>query len=260
MMTACWTLGMSYRAGLAREWASRPPGAGDVVTEQALRALPPPVQRYLRACGIVGRPLALRARIVWRDMLLRSAPERRWLKLKSEQLIVIDPPTRAAYMSCRLGGVIPFEGLDTLRDGHSLMQVRLLKVLPLAQSHGRYMDESALVTLLAELMFVPALALQRSVAWEPIDDRTASARLTHRGVTVSGTFHFNEANELVCFHSDDRYRDGKPPERLPWSAEVASYARGAQLSFPREVSATWHEPARDFTYVRGIVESVELAR
>lgn len=59
--------------------------------------------------------------------------------------------------------------------------------------------------------------------WQPMDDRSASAQLTYNGITVSGIFHFNEADELVRFDTNDRWQDGSPPKKIPWSANIEGY-------------------------------------
>lgn len=254
------TLQKTYRRGvdaeLHAERAADPQSNIPRFTELELAALPAPVQRFIRRSGFVGRPHTQNAKIIWQEMLLRRAPDAAWMRLTCEQFDAVREPTRLAFMKAKLAGVVPFEGLDAYQDGHGSMRMKLLKILPVGDAHGRYMDESALVTLLSEAMFLPSLALQSYLEWYPVDERRASARLTHRGVSVRGTFHFNEADEFVRFDTHDRWKDGAFPERIHWSAEVTSYAERDQLRFPRTVSATWHLPTGDFRYVTGTIDGV----
>ena len=120
------------------------------------------------------------------------------------------------------------------------------------------MDVSGLVTVLSESLLAPSYALQGYMKWQPVDDRSARAELTSHGITVSGTFHFNEADELIRFDSKDRWQDGTPQKQLPWSAQLEGYRVSQGLRYPTRVSATWHEPGGDFTYVHGTIESIEF--
>ena len=120
------------------------------------------------------------------------------------------------------------------------------------------MDESALVTVLSEALMAPSYALQGYMKWQPVDERSARAELTSNGITVSGIFHFNEADELVRFDTNDRWQDGTPPKKLPWSAYLGDYREARGIRYPTRVSAAWHEPSGDYTYVKGTIDSVEF--
>jgi hypothetical protein len=250
------TLQARYRSEVAAEIARHPPRPEGLITEPSIEHLPAPVQRFFRSSGFLGKPHTVNARLVWKTMLLRRGPRASWLRLHSEQFASTPEPTRLALMTARLGGIVPFEGRDKYQDGHGQMLIALGKLFVVADSQGRYMDESALVTVLSEALFTPSVALQDYIAWTARDDRSASACLRHRGLSVTGVFSFNDADELVRFDTQDRWRDGKPPLRMPWSANVTSYQRIDGVRLPCELSATWHEPAGDFTYVKGQLESV----
>lgn len=245
-----------FQDEVAAEVARNPPAACGLITEAALQGLPAPVQRFFRSSGFVGRPCTMNARIVWKTMLLKRSRRAGWMKLRAEQFMSVPEPVRIALMSTRIAGMFPFAGRDIYRDGHGQMLIQLLKCFTVADSHGSAMDESALVTFLSEALFAPSAALQDYIEWSARDARSAFARLRHRGLCVSGTFHFNEADELVRFDTGDRWRDGSPPVRMPWSANVASYQWVDGVRTPRALSATWHEPGGDFTYVQGVVDAI----
>ncbi|QRK04821.1 hypothetical protein JQX13_31960 [Archangium violaceum] len=91
-----------------------------------------------------------------------------------------------------------------------------------------------------------------------MDERSARAELTYKGITVGGTFHFNDADEMVRFDTNDRWQDGEPPRKIPWSAHLEDYRVAGGIRYATRVSATWHEPAGDLTYVTGTIESLEF--
>ncbi|MEY4512036.1 MAG: hypothetical protein RLZZ450_4158 [Pseudomonadota bacterium] len=251
-----WRVPARFRSEVAAELAKRGKRLVRNIEERELAGLPAPVQRFFRASGLVGTPHTLNARIVWRELLLRRSRRSLWMKLCCEQFASVPEPTRIALMTGKLGGVLRLEGRDKYQHGHGQMLITLMKVITVADARGRYMDESALVTLLSELPLVPSFALQKYLTWTAIDDRSARASITDHGLTVSGTFHFNDADECVRFDTDDRWRSGKTPRRTPWSAYFGGYETRGGLRTPYELSATWHEAAGDFTYARGTLESI----
>lgn len=251
-----WRVRARFRSEVAAALAKREKRIVHNVEERELVALPAPVQRYFRASGFVGKPHTLNARIVWREMRLRRSRHGLWMKLRCEQLVSVPEPTRIALMTGELAGVLTLEGRDKYQRGQGQMLITLMRVITVADARGRYMDESALVTVLSELLLVPSLALQKYITWTPIDDRSAQAAITDCGITVRGTFHFNDADECVRFDTDDRWRDGRSPRRLPWSAFFGDYQTRGGVRTPYELSAMWHEPAGDFAYVRGTLDSV----
>jgi hypothetical protein len=247
-----------YQAEVRAELANHPAGSPPLITEQDIAGLPSPVQRYFRANGYVGKPHTLNMRLSWRGMKLKRSHDADWMDLSCQQFNSVASPMRIALMKGRIAGFIPFEGRDKYQEGHGSMLIKAAKVLTVGESTGSPMDTSGLVTVLSEALLAPSYALQGYMKWQPVDDRTARAELTHNGLTVSGTFHFNERDELIRFDSSDRWQDGKPPKQLPWSAQIDSYRELNGIRFPTHVSATWHEPGGDLTYVEGTLESVEF--
>lgn len=252
------TLQTVYRNEVEDELVRHPALPAPPITEADIAKLPDPVQRYFRAGGFVGRPHTNNARIVWREMLLKRSRDADWLKLDCQQFNSVAEPTRIALMTSRIGGLIPFEGRDKYQQGHGDMQIKLLKVFTVGETRGRHMDESALVTVLSEALITPSYALQSYLHWDPIDAHAAAAELRYAGLSVRGVFHFNDADELVQFETKDRWQDGRPPKKYPWSAHFGHFRVRNGLRYPTEVSATWHEPGNEFTYVRGTIESIDF--
>jgi len=73
------------RAGLAR------PIDAQVLTEVDVAPLPDPVQRYLRATGMVGQPRIRNYRIRFRGRI-RSGPTARWMPFEADQQSFTDRP------------------------------------------------------------------------------------------------------------------------------------------------------------------------
>ena len=257
MVLPHWTsLERLFRQEVQDELAKHPAAPSGVLTGEELAGLPEPVQRYFRASGFLGRPRVVNLRLHWARMRLKRSRDADWMALECEQFNSVPQPARIVLMRAKLAGFVPFEGRDKYQDGHGNMRVRLGRVLTVADAKGPPMDASGLVTVLAEALLAPSHALQPYTTWEPVDASSARARFTFGGVSVSGTFHFNDADECVRFDTEDRWQDGRPPRKVPWSANFGAYRREDGLRFPTAVSATWHEPGGDFTYVEGTLRGL----
>lgn len=253
MRASLCSLEQTYRSEVERELTKHPPRSVGVLAEADIAPLPPPVQRFLRKSGFVGRPHVMNVRIRWGELRLKRARDADWLVLDCQQFNSVPEPTRIALMKARLGGLVPFDGRDKYQDGHGELAVKLLRLVPVATARGPEIDAAELVTVLSEAFFAPSLVIQPYVAWEALDERRARATLTHGGLSVRGVFRFDEHDDLVRFDTEDRFQDGKPPRRLPWSAELWAYREVDGIRFPTQVRATWHEPEGDFTYGVGTI-------
>jgi hypothetical protein len=187
------------------------------------------------------------------------------MPLECRQFNSVAEPARIVFMDGRLLKVLPFQGRDKYQDGHGQMRVMALGILKVVDEASPKLDESALVTVLAEAMLVPGYILEDYMRWEPIDSLRAKATLEWNRTTVSGIFHFAPAGEWLRFDTQVRWQQGADSLPVPWSAYAGGYAdgngdgrgQGIGIRFPRQVGAIWHEPEGDFEYARGTLERIE---
>jgi hypothetical protein len=241
-----------YRTEVRQERKRHSAGRAPSVRDVDLERLPDPVRGYLRRCGWVGRPLALNAEVEWSESAIRLGPGRPWMELDTHQFNSVAEPMRAAYMRGRFLGLVPMEGRDLYQDGSGHMLIRLAGRLTVGDVTGPEMDQSALVTILAETLLVPGYALQPYVEWTPVDARTARATVRHRGTAAAGTFHFGAEGDFRRFDTDDRYYGTGPDvRRVPWTAEALEHGEQDSLRIVRALRAVWHLPEGDFEYFTG---------
>lgn len=240
------------------ELTRHPPRPARVFDEAGTRHLPTPVRRFLDVTGWRGRPVPTNARLRWTDVTFRRGPDEDWMDLHCEQLNAAIDPTRLVYMTTRvLGGMVAFAGRDKLQRGQGSMRITLGGVL-LGDTHDAAMDVSAHVTWLAELPFLPSVALASGVTWEAIDDRRAFARWDTPAATVTGTFHFDGDGHVTRFETDDRfYSDGANTRRVPWEVRCGDWHAHPSVHLPRWAEARWRLPEGDLPYFRGGIEAVE---
>ena len=138
------------------------------------------------------------------------------------------------------------------------MLINVLGLFTVVDAKGEHMDDSALVTTLAEFTIAPSYALQPYITWRSIDSMTAGATLEFNNRKVSGIFHFNEAGECTRFDTDSRWQFGEDASPIKWSAICGNYKEKNGIKFPTSFSAVWHEEKGDFEYFKGTISGLEF--
>jgi hypothetical protein len=232
----------------------------EIITESDIAHLPEPVQKYFRFTGIVGKPMPYNCTIDWEDVQFKMSPEKEWIPIKCLQFNSVKEPARFAYLYAPKMGVNIFVGRDKYQQGKGNMHIKLMGLFTIQDAWGKAMDESSLVTILSETLFVPGYALQQYVSWEEIDSLSAKATITHNGISVSGIFYFNEKGEMTHFTSYDRnYVDTDGNEqKVEWVANVEYYTQNDGLILPGYVSATWKRPEGDYQYFKGKIKALKF--
>jgi hypothetical protein len=249
-----------YVAEIEAELKKFPVYKPQVITENDMAFLPEPVQKYLRYCGYVGKMHVSNARVEWKDVYLKRDIGTSWMKMDCYQFNSVAEPTRIVYMKAKLLGLFPFEGRDKCQDGHGNMLIRFLRLLTVADVKGKEMDASALVTVLAEALFIPGYVFQNYISWSGIDSNTVKATLQFKGTIVTGLFYFNERGEFTRFETYDRYYSAKEAasKKIKWTATVSDYTEENGIRFPSVFKATWNREEGDFDYFKGKVASVQF--
>jgi len=231
----------------------------DIITERDIAALPEPVQKYFRHCGYLGKEKMINAEVEWKDVYIKMSADKKWISLDCYQFNSVPEPTRIVYMKSSILGVFPFEGRDKYQDGHGNMLIKLLKIIKVADAKGKEMDESALVTILAETLIIPTYALQDYIKWYAIDSNTVKALIKYNGTEVSGLFYFNEQGEIIRFQTDDRYysEKGTKYKKVKWSGVLGNYIEKNGIKFPSDFRAIWHNEEGDFEYFKGTIADIK---
>jgi hypothetical protein len=239
------SLSAEYTRALAVA-APVPPGAP--LTEADLAPLPAPVQRYIRASGALGQPRVHDFRAHWTGRI-RAGADEPWMDFTAEQMNTLDPPRRFFFMDAVMKG-LPVDVFHRFDEAGATMRVRLLSAVTMVDAAGPMMTRSETVTLFNDLcLFAPGELVRPSITWEAVDEHTARARYTQGPDTIAATLHFNDADALVDFESDDRSPDpeGKSGP-MRWTTPISVYARVGPARVAQTAEVRWHPPAGAWTY------------
>jgi hypothetical protein len=231
------------------------------ITEADLAPLPPPVQRYLRVTGFVGQPRITSYQLRFRGRM-RGSPTDPWMPFEAIQQSFADAPTRLFLMDATMTGV-PVQSFHRFVGPSATFAVKVAGAVTMVDARGPDMDRAETVTLFNDMcILAPGTLISPSIAWEPIDDRTARARFTNGAHTVEATLHFDAEGQLVDFVSDDRLRssrDGSSFARQRFSTPLRGYQAYGPVRLARFGEARWHAPAPEGEFAYGEFELLEIS-
>lgn len=230
-----------------------------VYTREDFKSLPPLIQTYLEECGYIGSPRKSILQMEYKKVDFSLGQNRPKLKIDYSQVDFANAPVRLAFIDSKMFGV-PFQGYDYFVNGKGGMKGVLAKSFQLFDQTGEQMDKAALVTYLAEIIFLPEVLLQNFVSFNQLDSHRVEARIEYKGVKASGVFHFNDAYEMFCFSTDERGQSSSDGsiENIPWEAQCQEYKLYSDgIKRPSIFRAVWKYPDQDFIYFDGKISSVD---
>jgi hypothetical protein len=234
------------RAALVRLWRDARAANSHPVTVEDLAVLPAPVQRWLTASGVVGKPAA---RTVWLRQRggLRTSPGGRSWAAQAEQDFTIDEPGFVWRVRLSMYQV-PIAGRDSYLAGHGAMRIAAASLIPVVDATGPEIDQGTLLRFLGEIVWFPSAALAPYLRWEPIDDASARATMTYRGVTASARFSFDDEGRMMRLSAQRYMADGTGARLRPWSVIATDWRVMDGVVVPTRGSAVWNLAEGDFDY------------
>lgn len=240
-----WRFERSFR-GDVRQQLDRQRGMNPaLVAEADLVPLPLPVQRYLRASGVVGKPRVLNMRVEFEGEMREKGKD--YFPFHSVQYNFFDEYSRLFYMNARMKGM-EVHGYHRYRGQHASMDIRLFGMLPVVRHAGPVLDKTETVTLFNDLcLLAPAALIDARIRWEALDSLSAKAIFTNGNITVSAVLYFNADGQLVNFISEDR-TEVNANLHIPFSTPVHRWQLMDGRQVINEGDAVWHYPDGPFVY------------
>ncbi len=208
-----------------------------------LAGKPKLLRDYIAYCGLLNRPMMHHSVTTHNDVDFLLQTDKPMVKIQYTQINFANSYERLAFIDTKMADVVPFQGLDALIDGAAKMHGVLGKLCTVFNVGGHEMNQSAMVTVLAEGIVCPSFFMNEDIVWEPLDDKHLKATISQDTITVSGVFEFDENGAIISFYTKDRYQeDNGQNKKLDWIARCGSYAQKDGVKRPTFFQGVWVLP------------------
>jgi hypothetical protein len=225
------------------------------VTRDKLAPLPPPVQRYLEYCNVVGKRTVRTVHLTQRGFFRRGD---KWLPLTAEQYFTVNPPAFLWHGSVRMAPLLRVTGGDSYLDGKGHLSMRLLSLFKVADLRGPELDQSELLRYMLETSWFPTGWLSNYLSWEELDNRSAKVTINDRGVQASGTLHFTDEGQLTKFTAERYYDEGHDKFTLKqWAPRVSVYKEINDVRIPTDFEVVWNLESGEYSYMKAQITGIE---
>lgn len=234
------------------------PGKEQVIKEEDLQLLPAVVQKWLRSTGVVGKERITRVRIKQKGKL-RTSPEADWKPFTAEQYVNYLKPAFLWQAKIKMAPFLFTYGLDKYLDGQGKMRIRFSVLFKIVNATGSEINQGSLLRYLAEIMWQPGAAISEYIEWEEIDERSARAVMSYRGVSAGGIFTFDQEGRATGFTAS-RYREQDGKYSLDeWQVQVSHYQEFENISIPAQGQISWMLPEGEFQWMQLEITQLSLS-
>jgi len=202
IITVIFIANLLFNQKVAREvkelFADNSEDSDGIIQKSDLEKLPIPVQKWLKYSQVVGKE-KIRAVRLKQKAVMRLKEEQSWMPVEAEQYFTIDEPGFIWKARIKAAPLFYIVGRDKYYKGRGNMLIKVLSLIPVADSKGKEMDQGTLLRYLAETVWFPTAALSSYITWEEIDTNSAKATMSYGGITAFGVFTFNDKGEVINF-------------------------------------------------------------
>lgn len=230
----------------------------DILTEEDIRNLPGPVQKYIRYSNSIGKQKVSNFRVVFEGEF-RTDPKKDWGKMNAVQFTDLTDTTRLYYLQLKMFG-LTVTGLHKYADTKATMLAKVAGIITVVDGKGPEMNYGETVTVFNDMaMLAPGSLTDKRIEWQSIDSSTVKAVFNNNGIKISAFLYFNEKGELINFISEDRYYSptGKTYQKFRWSTPTNKYKvyNGIRISSGGE--AVWSLPEGEYKYGRINIKEIQ---
>lgn len=228
-----------------------------IVTEDQLKNLPPIVQKWLTNSGIVGLSYIHNVHL-YQDVQLKMTPDQpNWSAGKAEQYFTIQPPAFNWNINTEMNSILSVVGRDKFEYGEGEMTIQLFSLIPVVNAKNeKKLNQATLQRYLAEIVWFPSAALEKYINWEIVDDYSAKATMSYKGIEGSGIFHFDDNGIFEKFIAM-RYQDASDTEPTQWTVTAKKVEERNGVKIPIECEASWQLETGDWTWLKLNITNIE---
>lgn len=219
-----------------------------VITDDMLQDLPPPVQRYLRYSGVVGKP--------WINTVslrqigqMKSNPQGKWFSIMAEEFYSVNPPRFIWQVWSPRNWLPIIHGRDKYENGKGQLLIKLVSLFPVASTKGEELDQGAMIRYLNEMMWFPTAFLSDSISWKAIDEKSAEVTFTVKDKSVNAIMYFDSEGKLINFVTKRYMSKGTGFSLETWETPISDYGEINGFNLPTKGSAIWKLEGGDYKYI-----------
>lgn len=229
----------------------------EVVTREEIKDLPACVQKWLDNSGVIGKEKIQTVRLKQKG-IMKTEPQKAWMPFAAKQYFNVDKPGFIWYANIKAAPFIHIAGRDKYYDGKGNMLIKIMSLIKAAEGVGKEIDQGSLTRYMAETIWFPTAALNDYIKWDAIDETSARAVMTYKGVSSSGVFVFNQQGDVVSFSAQRWYRDqGGSFTLAECYIPVYCYKEYDGLRVPAKGEIIWRLPEGDFNWLQLEVTEIE---
>lgn len=230
----------------------------DILTEEDIKDLPIPVQKYLRYSNAIGKEKVRNFSVVFQGEF-KTDPKKEWAKMEASQFTDLNNTTRLYYMDMKMFG-LPVLGLHKYIDAKATMLAKIAGLITVVDGKGEEMNVGETVTVFNDMcILAPGSLIDKRILWQSIDSSTVKATFTNNGIKINALLYFNDKGELINFVSEDRYYSptGKTYENYKWSTPIKDYKDYGGIRISSNGEAVWSLPEGDYIYGKINVKEIK---
>lgn len=181
------------------------------------------MRRYLNWAGVVGQsmPGSMALRQAGR---IRPGTDQPWWPFTADQSFLMGQPAFRWLAHVRVAGLPLLRVWDSYIAGRGRVEVRLARVVVLANDRGGVMNEAALLRYVTEMVWFPAAFLLGNVEWRPLDHNTAQVTIHDAGLSATGTLRFDDDGRPLEFTARrNRHLGSNQFPADPWIAAYTAW-------------------------------------
>lgn len=221
----------------------------NVFTEDSIAELPALLRQHIINGGYLNHLFMDNMLIHFYNSKFRTSAGKKPINIEFIQVNFAKRPDRHAFLNGKIVGM-PIQAKDSVLDGHGSMTVMLGKLFQLFHVTGVEMDQSQLITTLADAVYMPSFFLQDFITWRVLDDHRVEFEIVWKDVSAKGKFTFDDKGNIIQFDTNDRYMDNnnKGSSLVPWYVTYSNYKEQNGYFQPGSVSVNWVLPDGVDTY------------
>jgi hypothetical protein len=231
------------------------PSPDDVITEEDIKVLPEPVQKYLRFTGTIGKERVQNVRLKQKGSFRQG--DNPWMSFTAEQYYTINPPAFIWIADMKAFPLVSVKGRDMNFESRGNMVIKIPPFVTIADARGQEIDQGTLVRYLNEIMWFPSAYLSDYISWEDIDSTRAKATITFGDNTASAILYFDEGGRMVNFEAQRYYIDGTKTSLETWTTPIKEYKEINDMRLPVKGEGVWKLDSGDFPYIKVEITDID---